>query len=504
MEIKQYTYSEDNLALHPNVHIEVSNPHPTGDGARDPQVLLNERAHRLDNRPLCDFAQQHTYNTYDGQNQAAQLDWYKLEFNLPITFNCIELTMGLPYRDGGWWLSLSVEIYHQECWQEVEGLSFTPAYNFDNNRGERRPYETYILSFREVTARSVRLIGRPGGLAQFTSLARLAVYHRDLSRWNPIHLTEAPVPDILHFISPQAIWDLSESLDKLCGLSFIFPLTEYYLDQPRYQKFWRRSSHNYQGGIELWFLIGETLGWDTWNSLTMATIENKQTTLKEPHVNLFLHDTFARAVAPIVVEDRVLGELKSDLVIIKNNFDTAWHRDFAHGHAIPWSDYEAATDRSTQMTLEQMEGAATLLGTIANTITNLGYRNAHLERELSGTKFGMQQRSLQRKEMVRQAITFMQTNLENPISVNEVARELALSPSYFCNLFTEQIGRNPSEFLIELRLERAKDYLAHSSMQVIEICMLLGLSPSYFSRLFKQRVGYSPGEYANRMRVANR
>jgi len=495
-------YNEDNLALHPNVSIEVSNPHPTGDGARDPRVLLNERAHRLENRPLCEFAQQHTFNTYDGQNLATRPDWYKLEFNEPVTFNCIELTMGLPYRDGGWWLSLSVEIYHQEGWQEVKDLNITPGYNFDNRRAERRPYETYILNFREVTIKAVRLIGRPGGLAQFTSLARLAVYNRDLSRWNPSHLVEAPTPDILHLISPQAIWDVSENLAKLCGLTVGFPFTEFYLDEPRYQQFWRRSSHNYQGGIELWFLLGETLGWDTWNSVTMSTIENKQITLKEPHVNLFFHDTFARAVAPIVVEDRVLGELTSQLVIIKNNFDSEWHRSFAQGHSISWADYQAAIERSTHMTLEQMEGAAALLGTIANTITNLGYKNARLERELSGTQFGAQHRSLQRKELARKAIAIMQANLENSVTVNEVAQELALSPSYFCNLFTEHIGRNPSEFLIDLRLERAKDYLAHSSMQVIEICTLLGLSPSYFSRLFKRRVGYSPGQYAHRMRVS--
>jgi len=39
---------EENLALRPNVRIAVSVSHPTGGGARDPRVLLNETAHRLD------------------------------------------------------------------------------------------------------------------------------------------------------------------------------------------------------------------------------------------------------------------------------------------------------------------------------------------------------------------------------------------------------------------------------------------------------------------------
>jgi len=65
---------EENLALRPNVRIAVSVSHPTGGGARDPRVLLNETAHRLDGRPLSDFEQSRTYDTFDGRNQATGPD----------------------------------------------------------------------------------------------------------------------------------------------------------------------------------------------------------------------------------------------------------------------------------------------------------------------------------------------------------------------------------------------------------------------------------------------
>ncbi len=143
-----------------------------------PKVLLNDIAHRLDGRPLRDFLGSRCYDTYDGQNQTSGLDWYALEFAAPYTVNCVEITMGLPYRDGSWWTSLAVE-YRMDAdmgWQPVVNLAITPPYDFADRRGARRPFETYALTFDAVTVQAIRVIGRPGGVAQFTALARLAVY----------------------------------------------------------------------------------------------------------------------------------------------------------------------------------------------------------------------------------------------------------------------------------------------------------------------------------------
>jgi ABC-type sugar transport system substrate-binding protein/AraC-like DNA-binding protein len=107
-----------------------------------------------------------------------------------------------------------------------------------------------------------------------------------------------------------------------------------------------------------------------------------------------------------------------------------------------------------------------------------------------------QRQRAEHSELVRQAIAFMQENFESPISVVDVAQYVALDPSYFCRLFTAQTGRNPSDFLIDLRLEQAKQYLARGEMSVMDVCVALGYSPSYFSRLFKRRVGCTPSQYS--------
>jgi AraC-like DNA-binding protein len=499
---------EENLALKPGVQIRVSVPNSISCCARDPRVLLNEVAHRLDGHPLSDFAQSRTRDTYDGQNRATGPDWYAIEFPEPVTFDCIEMTTGFPYRDGGWWTSLAVEMRADDGdrWRQVEGLNVTPPYNTQDTRAGRRPYETYALTFTQVTAQAVRVIGRPGGLAQFTSLARLAVYNRDLSRWNPARLPEPPVPYFFRLIFPRTIWDLSDSLVRLTGLRIRFPFMEFYLDSDRQQKLWQTIRRNYEGEPELWFLVGETMGWDIWERREDIDCDGRPTDAQEPHVRITFHNTIATAVTPVRVENQVLGEMTTHPVVLAGQIDWDWHQRFAQEHGISWTEYRAAIERSPHMTRDQLEGAAALLGMIANVIASLAHRNLHLEYELSatrGARGAADERLLTRKDIVRQAIDFMERNLENPIGVAQIAQAVALSPSYFSTLFTQQTGHNPSEFLIDLRLERAKEYLAHTQMSVMDVCVALGYSPSYFSRVFKQRVGFTPGQYAQRLRGAS-
>jgi AraC-like DNA-binding protein len=486
--------AEENLALRVMaLGLQVSVSQPTGGGARDPRVLLNDRAHQLDGHPIADFDKRTTYDTYDGQNQASGPDWYTLSFAEPVTMNCIEMTMGFAYYNGGWWTSLAVEVQGatQGEWQPVQGLAITPAYAFIDSRGERRPYETYEITFGAVATRAVRLVGRPGGLAQFTSLARIAVYQRDLSRHIPAaYLASAPVPELFRLISPQVAWDLSASLRKLTGLLVRFPLMEFYLDQERYQQCWQVMRRVYEGEPQLWFMLGETLGWDTWSAIDPA--DDARGAL-EPYVRLSFHDTLGRAVAPIVIGGRVVSEMSTNPALVREHFDWRWHRRCARQYSIPWPAYRAAVQRSPLLSMEQLDGLATLISLTVNSIAHLVYRLDHAHADIK-------QRSEQQKEVICRAIEFMQSHLEESIGVAEIARAVALSPHYFSELFTEQVGLAPSEYLIYLRIERAKEYLAFTGMSPTEVCLTLGYSPSYFWRLFKGRTGSTPGGYARRMR----
>jgi AraC-like DNA-binding protein len=310
-----------------------------------------------------------------------------------------------------------------------------------------------------------------------------------------------PVPYIFRLIAPATIWDLSESLVKLTNLAISLPYMDHYLDEKRYKQWWSRISRNYQGYPELWQLVGDSIGWDEWRRIeNNPETTGYMSTEKEPYIRIGFHNTIARAVAPIVIDDEVLGEMISHVVIISGSFDQQWHQEYAARHSISWKEYNAAAQRSPQMSIEQLEGAATLMGMIANTIANLAHKNLALQSEIEGLR-GINTRDHQRRAIVEQAINFMQENLEEAITVANVAEAVALSPTYFGIIFAENIGRTPIEFLIDLRLKRAKEYLAYTDMSVMDVCVALGYNPSYFSRLFKRHTGCTPGQYARNVRA---
>ncbi len=485
---------EVNLARLDGVRIAVSVPNSSGGGAETPAVLLNDTAHLLDGHPLQDFSESRTYDTCAGRHKPDRPDWYAIAFPYPVTFNCLEMTMAFPHPSGGWWTSLTVEVRDDAGadWSPVQGLTCTPPYRFADTHEGRRPFETHVLTFEPVTARAVRISGRPGGPERFTSLARLAVYRRDLSRWNPATVPAPAVPYVFKLIPAHLIWDLSQHMTDLAGLRIRFPLLAYYLDRERQRRFREQIARNYAREPELWFLIGEAEGWRVERDETGPVCDGSRFVSRDPYVHTHFHQTLARAVAPIVVAGQILGEMYTYDAVLKGPIDWPWHRRYAAAHAIPWDIYRAAVRRSTRMTTRQLEGAAGLMGLLANAIANRAYR---LEREQAPDL------SAQKRQLVRTAIAYMEEHLDLPVSVADVAREIGVSASYLCRLFAEQLGRTPRDFLINLRIERGKEYLIHTNMSVTEVCVALGYDVSYFAKLFRRHTGLTPVEYARHHRA---
>jgi AraC-like DNA-binding protein len=490
---------EVNLALRPGVQLCASVMNPRGNGARDVGVLLNERIAQLRGKSLGDFERYHTYDTYDGANRANGLDWYAFTFPEPTVLNCVEMTMGFPNHNGGWWRSLAVEVQKAAgmTWEPVGNLQVTPAYDFTDSHAGRLPYESYGLSFDATAAHALRLIGVPGGTAEFTSLARLAAYCRDLTRWNPIRLPEPPVPYAFQLFEPHIIYDLSHSFEKLTGLTLDFPLFEFYLDHVRFVHYYANREPTLDGGPALWGLIGDAIGWVAWDHWQDARAVG-DVAPHQPYVRVSFHNVRGQAVAPLVVNGEVLGELSTHFALLEDTFDIAWHRRYADAHGILWQEYEAALLRMSRLTIRQLEGAAGMLGVFANQIAQLAHRNRLLQQELDDVREQRRGSAYSPKQLVQQAVDFMQLNLEESIGPADVAQSLAVSQTYLGVIFRRHIGRSPNDYLIDLRLERAKEYLEHTDMSVMDVCVALGYTPSYFSRLFKQRTGQPPSHFRPR------
>ena len=90
---------------------------------------------------------------------------------------------------------------------------------------------------------------------------------------------------------------------------------------------------------------------------------------------------------------------------------------------------------------------------------------------------------------------------DRTLTLDEVAREAAMSPFHFIRRFSAVFGDTPHQVRIKARLERARLMLASGERSVTEICMEVGFSShGSFSTLFTRRVGVSPSEYRRRAR----
>jgi len=82
------------------------------------------------------------------------------------------------------------------------------------------------------------------------------------------------------------------------------------------------------------------------------------------------------------------------------------------------------------------------------------------------------------------------------ISLDDVSREVDISPYYFSKLFKEETGQNFIYYLTNIRIEKAKKLLTDEALSIKEIGIKVGYSdPNYFSRIFKKNVGQTPTEY---------
>ena len=97
---------------------------------------------------------------------------------------------------------------------------------------------------------------------------------------------------------------------------------------------------------------------------------------------------------------------------------------------------------------------------------------------------------------LRKVTDLMVTHLEREFSLIRLAREADMSEFHFSRAFKRTTGLTPSQYFINLRLEKARCLLRETNRSVIEIGLDVGYtSPSHFAQIFRREVGISPSEY---------
>lgn len=97
---------------------------------------------------------------------------------------------------------------------------------------------------------------------------------------------------------------------------------------------------------------------------------------------------------------------------------------------------------------------------------------------------------------LRQTLDFIEKNLENKITLDELAKKAYLSKYHYHRLFHKLIGESPSRYIVKKRMDAAAKELAETKERIIDIAVKYQFgSQEAFSRAFRRAYGMAPGVY---------
>jgi AraC family transcriptional regulator len=104
------------------------------------------------------------------------------------------------------------------------------------------------------------------------------------------------------------------------------------------------------------------------------------------------------------------------------------------------------------------------------------------------------------KNRMAYVLRYIQDNLSEPISVEQLSKKAYMSVSSFYREFKNEMGSSPNDYIIDERIKLAEKLLKQPNVSIKEACLQSGFNSfSYFSRIFKKRKNFSPSKYKERL-----
>jgi AraC-like DNA-binding protein len=109
--------------------------------------------------------------------------------------------------------------------------------------------------------------------------------------------------------------------------------------------------------------------------------------------------------------------------------------------------------------------------------------------------YGSQDSKIVYKQL-ESTIDFMEQNIARDMSLSEIADHINVSPQYLCRIFKQKLKISPYEYLIRLRIHKAKEMLINEDALVKDILEYTGFrDASYFTAVFKRYEGMTPAQF---------
>ena len=97
---------------------------------------------------------------------------------------------------------------------------------------------------------------------------------------------------------------------------------------------------------------------------------------------------------------------------------------------------------------------------------------------------------------IRRMLSFIDAHYTEPIQLQQIAESAFISGRECLRLFQNIIGTSPKQYIIQLRLRKAKKMLSETTISIAELCGQCGFqSQSYFTQMFRKQFGTSPAKY---------
>jgi len=104
--------------------------------------------------------------------------------------------------------------------------------------------------------------------------------------------------------------------------------------------------------------------------------------------------------------------------------------------------------------------------------------------------------------ILRPAVQFLENHLSDPALNNAMlAGAAGISEVYFRQLFVRQYGTTPRQYILDARMQKARQMLTEGALKIADVAEACGFSSVYhFCRSFRERAGQTPGEYRRQHR----
>jgi AraC family transcriptional regulator len=106
-------------------------------------------------------------------------------------------------------------------------------------------------------------------------------------------------------------------------------------------------------------------------------------------------------------------------------------------------------------------------------------------------------------QRINDLMAFIQTQLELPLTVEDMAAQVGMSVNSLIVHFTRATGRTPAQYVLRQRLRHACWFLMNRPLTIAEIAFATGFSShAHLCAVFRSKIGMSPGEWRRRYRSA--